>query len=144
MFKTENESELIIYFRTFYIGVFETNTSINNTLTPPRFPIEFWNCRDRVLKEIPYTNNILEGWNNKLNTRASISHPNIALFRKLLLDLEIDDKFQITRGLMGHLDWQGKYKDKAIKLKFIIENDSYFEGEDFITALLKVYIFKFD
>ena len=67
----------------------------------PMFPPEVWNCHERVLKELPRTTNLLEGFHNKLNRLCEASHLNLFSFISKLHDIEIDATFDRTLALSG-------------------------------------------
>ena len=43
----------------------------------PQFDYTLWNVYDRVVADLPRSNNSLEGWHNAFATRVSVTHPTI-------------------------------------------------------------------
>ena len=43
----------------------------------PRFPYAWWGVYDRVMNDLPRTNNAVEGWHNKFNQHVGCHHANI-------------------------------------------------------------------
>ena len=43
----------------------------------PRFPYSMWGVYDRVLNNLPRTNNSVEGWHNRFNRHVGCHHANI-------------------------------------------------------------------
>ena len=41
----------------------------------PQFPIHLWNGYDRVSKNLPRSNNSVEGWHSAFAKRVAITHP---------------------------------------------------------------------
>ena len=59
----------------------------------PQFSIELWNVYDRVISNLPRSNNSIEGWHNAFAQRVSISHPTI---NKLTGKIRVEQsKFEI-------------------------------------------------
>lgn len=67
------------YFEDNYIG-----TLRRGRRTVPRFPIALWNQYDRVINDLPRSNNAVEGWHQAFNNMLVIAHPSTPrLARKL-------------------------------------------------------------
>ena len=60
------------YLETNYIG-----EQCRDRRLPPLFPREFWNMHNRVVNELPRTNNNLEGWHTRFSTMFRQTHPSI-------------------------------------------------------------------
>lgn len=43
----------------------------------PRFPYTMWGVHDRVVNDLPRTNNAVEGWHNRFNRHVGCHHANI-------------------------------------------------------------------
>ena len=57
--------------------------------TPPVFPPQKWNMQQVTLDDQPRTNNISEGWNNKLSSLVGEQHPSVwKLIETLQLECE--------------------------------------------------------
>ena len=68
----------------------------------PQFDHELWNIHDRVVANIPRSNNSVEGWHNTFANRVAISHLNIVkLAEKIRRE---QSKFEVDMGkiLKGH------------------------------------------
>ena len=77
-----DEQPVLDYFETNYIGEQRRGRRL-----PPLFPHELWNMHNRVLNELPRTNNNLEGWHTRFSTMFRQTHPSIWEFiDKLNLD----------------------------------------------------------
>lgn len=64
---------LLDYFEENYIG-----RARRGRRATPRFPIPFWNQHQRVLGDLPRSNNNLEGWHQAFNHSVGIAHPSAA------------------------------------------------------------------
>ena len=70
---------LVDYFEDYYIGCLRGGRRLQ-----PRFPIMIWNKYNRVMRNLPRSNNAVEGQHNAFNSIVSIAHPSTArLARKL-------------------------------------------------------------
>jgi hypothetical protein len=58
----------------------------------PRFPIEFWNVYQRVIDNLPRTNNSVEAWNRRISVLAEGSH--ILLYK--LIDILRDENHCVS------------------------------------------------
>ena len=63
---------ILDYFETNYIGHMQ-----RQRFRRPRFPYAWWGVHDRVLDNLPRTNNGVEGWHNRFNQHVGQHHANI-------------------------------------------------------------------
>jgi hypothetical protein len=116
---------MLTYFEKFYIGKLRNGSkSIRND---PIFPIETWNVYERVIADLPRTNNSVEAWHkafaNGINDHP-LSFKLIEFFRKeqdatevKIAQINCGQKFERRRSAIK--------KDEAIK--FVAEN---YESDD--------------
>ncbi len=73
---------LVNYFEDNFVGRLRRNRRV-----APRFSIKFWNMYDRVVQNLPRSNNAVEGWHNAFNNSVGIAHPTVPnLSRKLQVE----------------------------------------------------------
>lgn len=66
--KNSPARKILSYFHENYIG---------DTWESVIFPIAFWNCYIRFLDNVPRTNNSVEGWHYKMNSKLHGYHPSV-------------------------------------------------------------------
>lgn len=138
-YNTIEQKEFLKYYKENFITKSDDLSVIN-----PRFSFDFWSSHYSILLDLPYTNNILESWNKNIRERSRHDHPNIAYWRNILLDIEADNIFQITRAKNGIMDWGSTSFDKSNKIKIIVENELNFSDNGFLEALSSLFLFNFD
>jgi len=87
-----NAIHLVEYFDETYINgssrIMQTSSGENRVRqTPPRFPPALWNVNAATLDDGHRTNNVAEGWNNRLRNLVGHCHPSVlALIEALQAD----------------------------------------------------------
>ena len=84
------------YFESNYIGELRRNRRL-----PPRFPHAMWNVNNRVLDDLPRTNNDLEGWHNRFSTSFNEYHAHIWKFIEGLKKYSALNNHTIAQVLAG-------------------------------------------
>lgn len=87
----------------------------------PLFSHSFWNCFEAVNRDLPKTNNSIEGWHHSFGKTVGACHPSIWKFIDCLkkeqsYELKIE---QFMAGANGAPP-RKKYKDCAIRIKNIV------------------------
>lgn len=85
------------YFEDSYIG-----RKRRRNRAVPLFPHEIWNVNERVVGNLPRTNNTVEGWNRKMQAAVSCHHPNIWRFINVLRKEYALNQNVIDQALGGH------------------------------------------
>lgn len=78
---------------------------------PPRFPPVLWNVHDATVNNEPRTNNVVEGWNNKMRHLVGHQHPTIW---KIIRSFQMEHASNVT--IMGQLQIGGAPPRKRTKL----------------------------
>ncbi|CAF1689814.1 unnamed protein product, partial [Adineta ricciae] len=73
-FTDDDSDEFIQYFEKTWIGERKRR---GTGRTKPQFSIQLWNVHDRVISNLPRSNNSIEGWHNAFAQRVSIAYPTI-------------------------------------------------------------------
>ena len=123
------------YFERTYLGRFEGRVFLH-----PSYSIDFWSCYDRILSDIPRTNNAIEGWHSYLNDKAGISHPNIARFIDLLKNSKNMTHYnllQISNG--SSIPIPNNCLRKEYKLRVALYNFQNFVRDKFHEVLFDIY-----
>ena len=128
-------TEFLVYFETTYIGTVR-GRGYRQRRETPQFPIELWNVRERVLNDLPRSNNAVEGFHNALQSSITSTHPN---FWKLCNSLKKEEGLCQTK--MAHIrrgDSKSKKKTYQVidaRLKNLVENYEHENCLDFLRAI---------
>ena len=85
---SEQAKVIYEYFATTYIKgnlKYTTRSGIAVRNLPMYHPRE-WNCHDKVNDHIARSNNVQEGWHNRMKTLCETTHPNLGRFLEVLLE----------------------------------------------------------
>ena len=93
----DDNDEFLDYFEKTWIGepkkIKTQQAYLGTGRKKPEFPIELWNCYERVCTNLPRSNNSIEGRHNAFAERVSIVHPTInKLTEKIIRE---QSKFEI-------------------------------------------------
>lgn len=69
-------AEFITYSETTYIGMVR-GRGLRQRRETRLFPIQLRNARDRLLNDLPRSNNSVEGFHNALRSSITSTHPNL-------------------------------------------------------------------
>jgi hypothetical protein len=69
------------YFKTNYVGEFDDSIKF---IVGPKFGWKLWSVHERILLDVPITNNSEESSHRKINKRTNIAHPNKAKFLQII------------------------------------------------------------
>ena len=75
----EDLDDLVAYFEDTYIG-----HPFRRRRKDPHFKPELWNIYDRIVRNLPKTNNAVEGWHRAFQTSLGHNHPTIYKFIEFL------------------------------------------------------------
>lgn len=109
----------------------------------PIFDVKKWSVYERMLNNEPRTTNGAEAWHKSINSQISISNPNIAFFIKSILMEEDIKKIEIMQCLAGKINWSRKDYSKELKLFHLAKNLKFFEDNEYINNISKLYNFRF-
>ncbi|KAG0437266.1 hypothetical protein DMUE_3789 [Dictyocoela muelleri] len=114
----------------------------NDQYKPSIFKKENWGIYDRILNFEPRTSNLAEAWHGVINDKIKITNPNIAFFIKKVFEIEQVNEIEIKQNKLSIVSWPRKNCEKEVKL-FLLTNDmKYFDDDEFIENILKIYGFK--
>ncbi|CAF0918334.1 unnamed protein product [Brachionus calyciflorus] len=118
---------MLNYLEKNYIGLLKPNSKTSRL--KPRFPIQTWNLYDRVLKELPRTNNSVESWHSQIqyNVKRKLK---IEALIDLLRDEQSKVETELVKVRMGEVNQRKQssiQKDRRI-LKKLKEYNGDFES----------------
>jgi hypothetical protein len=126
--------EFVEYFRSNYIG---------NENKSPLYEIEFWNCYNRVIINLPRTTNCLEAWHRSLNFKCVIHHLNLGKYLEIL----IQENERIRVNLIQtrkFIDVKNKDLIKEEMLRIVLRNYKIYSGMEYYENLYKIVGWKFN
>lgn len=88
--------KFFIYFEKTWIGNVEAGRFQN-----PLFSIKMWNVYNRVLNDLPRTNNSVEGWHNAFSKRVRIKHPTLNVLIYKIKQEQNSNEFLIEQIFSG-------------------------------------------
>ena len=103
---------MLIYFQKSYIGDYWLKGRNKGTRKTPRFPIDTWNLYDRILKNLPRTNNSVECWHAVL-TKDEKSHITV---NKLIEKLRREQTQ--TETLLALINTGTVFKQRGDQIKY--------------------------
>ena len=106
----------------------------------------FRNIRNRIKKPRLHTTNALEECHGRLRERSFTNHPTIALFMKFILDLRVDERFEILRGFWErfYLSICEYYFSKMQKPKKVLDIGKHLSADCLFKAIGHIYSQKKD
>ena len=69
--------------------------------TKPLFPPQLWNVYDRIIRDLPRSNNSIEGWHQAFNRRVSLKHPTLPKLANCILREQSKFELDIERIRVG-------------------------------------------
>ena len=112
-------SSILTYFEATWIGIVQRGRRRR-----PAFPQELWNVHDRVLDNLPRTNNSVEGWHRAFDLRVRITHPTLCRLVDRLRKEQADNELVIEHVKAGVAlpQTKKKYEQVNARLKNIVSN----------------------
>lgn len=120
--------ELLNYFETTYIQ--------RRGGRPGRYKIKMWNMYDRVMDNLPRSNNSIESWHSQIHSVLSCASPTmwkcLNFFQKEFQYQEIKINI-LNRGEV--FPQKKKYKDNDDKIRRLVEKFEEKDPIDYLSAL---------
>ena len=110
------------------------NICVGSQRSRPKFDLRLWNTYDRVIRDLPRSNNALEGWHNAFNNRVSIKHPSVTKLAKCIIREQSRFEIDIERLRTGEQPRKKKkvYADLDARLKRIAMSYNVNNIEDYL------------
>ena len=125
--------DLFNYFEDSYIG-----RPYRRRRKDPFFRIELWNIYDRIERNLPKTNNAVEGWHRAFQTSLGHNHPTVYKFVEFLRLEQDHTEKKLTRLNVGQQDVtkHAKYERAYTAIKQIVsEYDTRADKLDYLHAI---------
>ncbi|CAF4363303.1 unnamed protein product [Rotaria sp. Silwood2] len=121
----DDADEFMYYFEKTWIGECKRRGTGRKR---PQFSHELWNVYDRVINDLPRSNNAIEGWHNAFANRVAIAHPTIPKLTNKIIQEQ--SKFEIDIEKLRQGDEPKpkkaayrKYDDKIKRLVQLYNNN---------------------
>jgi len=103
----------------------------------PKFSLQLWNMYERVIQDLPRSNNSIEGWHHAFNSRVSIKHPSIVKLTKCILREQSRFEVDIERLRAGAPPEKKKkvYADLDARLKTVTLSYNIADIEDYLNRI---------
>lgn len=88
--------DFLTYFEATWIGIVQRGRRRR-----PAFPQELWNVYERVVQDLPRTNNSIEGWHRAFDLRVAITHPTLCRLVDRLRKEQADNELLIEQANAG-------------------------------------------
>ncbi|CAF1091814.1 unnamed protein product [Rotaria sordida] len=126
--------DLLNYFERVWVGQKKGRGSRRGK---PKFSIQLWNIYERVIQDLPRSNNAIEGWHHAFNNRVSIKHPSITKLAKCILREQSRFEIDIERLRAGEQPKKKKkvYENLDARLKRIALSYDVNNIEEYLTRI---------
>ena len=106
----DDADDLLDYFEKTWIGEpFALSTCQSHNFAflgvgrkKPQFDHTLWNIYDRVVADLPRSNNSVEGWHSAFATRVAIAHPTVKRLADKIRREQSKFEIDIAQLLQGH------------------------------------------
>jgi hypothetical protein len=113
------------------------NANLGSRSCKPKFSLQLWDIYERVIQDLPWSNNAIEGWNHAFNNRLSIKHLSITKFTKCILRERSRFEIDIERLRAGEQPKKKKkvYANLDARLKRITVSYDVNNIEEYLTRI---------
>ncbi|CAM4952107.1 unnamed protein product [Rotaria socialis] len=98
-FNDDDADDLLDYFERTWIGE-PKRRGVGRK--KPQFDIPLWNVYDRVMANLPRSNNSVEGWHNAFANRVTVAHPTMQKLAEKIRCEQSKFEVDIAHLLQGH------------------------------------------
>lgn len=101
------------------------------------FPIELWNVYDRVIANLPRSNNSIEGWHNAFAKRVAITHPSISKLTDKIRREQAKFEVDIAQIRQGHEPKPKKLKYRKLdeRIKRLVDDYPNIDLSEYLKGL---------
>ncbi len=128
---------------TSFLNYFKKMFIRGETTENPMYDINFWSCYRRVLKDVPRTTNVLEGWHRALNASFNTAHPNLAALIQVISAEEQSIHFSVTQ-IKGGVNYNitGRDFKKEASIKCLLTDFQEYDFDVFVKLINRLMTFK--
>ncbi|CAF1136196.1 unnamed protein product [Adineta steineri] len=130
----DEDNPLLDYFERVWVGK-KKGRGIQRY--QPKFSLQLWNMYERVIQDLPRSNNSIEGWHHAFNSRVSIKHPSIVKLTKCILREQSRFEVDIERLRAGAPPEKRKkvYAELDARLKTVTLSYNIADIEDYLNRI---------
>jgi hypothetical protein len=140
--KKFNFEPILFEFGKYFCDNFLVETE-TNTMKHKNLFSNGWNCFERVIKNLPRTNNSLEAWHKGLNATVYTRHPNLGAFLHALQMEEEKTRLKLKQLSIGFIETNKKSLVYEEKLRTIVLNFENLTLEYYFEGLENINVWKF-
>ena len=110
---------------------------VGDRRTKPLFPPQLWNVYDRVVRNLPRSNNSIEGWHQAFNRRVSMKHPTLTKLANCILREQSHFELDIERIRVGQEPKPQKkiYATLDSRLKRVVASYKFESVNDYLANI---------
>lgn len=145
--------EVLLYFEKMWIGQKRTrgeyrrkffllqleifHIHLGSRRTKPQFPVQMWNVFERVVRDLPRSDNSVEGWPRAFNNRVSIEHPTVTKLARCILREQTKFEMDTERIRAGQQPKSKKKMYAALdsRLKRLVSSYSFDSVNDYLACV---------
>ena len=113
------------------------NANLDSRRGKPKISLQLWNVYERVIQDLPRSNNAVEGWHHAFNNRVSIKHPSVTKLAKSILREQSRFEIDIERLRVGEQPKKKKkvYENLDARLKRVVISYDANNIEEYLTRI---------
>ena len=120
-----------------FLAVRSCHLIVGDRRTKPQFPPQLWNVYTRVVRDLPRSNNSIEGWHQAFNRRVSMKHPTLTKLANCIMREQSKFELDIERIRVGQEPKPQKkiYATIDLRLKRVVASYKFESVNDYLANI---------